>query len=186
MYSQLTTRRLSVHYRNLPMTNDEGGYNAFFVYFYSGIPKVNKNHGLFTYTIMVCSVFVMYIINILYLYCLFVAQWSVRSGLHVSLNYPCTPSPTLPRIIESTRYFVSLTTYVGKSRSLSCFLTIWYPSLASPFIKAHDTLHRFPEWLEHLQGSLLLITPYSEFLSFWDELHKDQQCVCTSYYRVGG
>ena len=111
----------------------------FSVYFYSGIPKANKNHGLFTYTIIVCSVFVMYIINILYLYCLFVAQWSVRSGLHVSLNYPCTPSPTLPRIIESTRYFVSLTTYVGKCRTFSCFLTIWYPSLASPWYTAQIT-----------------------------------------------
>jgi len=86
-----------------------------FFNFFSGIPKANKNHGLFTYTIIVCSLCVMYIINILQLYCLFVAQWSVRSGLHVSLNYPCTPSPTLPRIIDSTRHFVSLTRYAGNA-----------------------------------------------------------------------
>jgi hypothetical protein len=49
-------RRLSVHYRNFPMTNNEGGNNVFFFYFYSGIPKANKNHGLFTYTVIVCSV----------------------------------------------------------------------------------------------------------------------------------
>lgn len=174
MYSQLPTRRLSVHYRNLPMTNKEGGNNAF-LYFYSGIPKANKNHGLFTYTIIVCPVCVMYIINTSQLHFLFVAQWSVCSGLYVSLNYPCTPSPILPRTVESTRHFISLTTYVGKARSLSCFLTIWNPSLASPFIKAQATLHRFPEWLEDFQGSLLLITTlYSAFHCFQDELHKGQ------------
>lgn len=104
------------------MTNDEDGNNAF-LDFCSGIPKVNKNHGLFTRTIILSFVCIMYIINILQLYFLFVAQWSVRSGLYVSLNNPCSASPTLPRIIDSTLHFVSLTTYVGNARNLSCLLT---------------------------------------------------------------